>query len=66
MGVWGFTVGLKLNWRVLEDSDGSQYYWYGNQGIWKGQIDVLSGPDGATDLLTVLKGSDRQGGSECH
>ena len=64
--MWGFTVGLKLNWRALEDYDGSQYYWDGNQGIWKGQIDVLSGPDGSTDLLTVLKGSDRQGASERH
>ena len=66
MGAWGFTVGLKLDWRVLWDSDGSQYYWDGNEGFWKGQIAVLSGPDGANDLSTVLKGPDQQGGSECH
>ena len=66
MRAWGFTVGLKLNWSVLEDSDGSQYYWDGNQGFWKGQIAVLSGPDDAKDLFTVLKGPDQQGGSECH
>ena len=65
MGEWGFPVGLKLNRRILGHSDGSQYYWDGNQGFWKGQIAVLSGPDGAKDLFTVLKGPDRQGGSEC-
>ena len=26
----------------------------------------MSGPDGAKDLLTILKGPDRQVGSECH
>ena len=62
MGAWGFTVGLKLNGSVLVDSDGSQYYWYANQGLWKSQIAVLSVPDGATDFLTILKGPDRQGG----
>ena len=51
---------------MLWDSDWSQYYWDGNQGFWKGQIAVLSGPDGAKDLLTILKGPDRQWGSECH
>ena len=50
----------------MEDSDGSQYYSDGNQGFLKGQITVVSGPDGVKDLFTVLKGSDRQGGSECH
>ena len=64
MGVWGFTVGL--NWRVLEDSDGSQYYWDGNQGFLKGQIAVLSGSDGAKVLLTVLNGLDCHGRSEFH
>ena len=59
MGVWGFPVGFKLNLRVLGDSDGSHYYWDGNHGFWKRQIAVLSGPDGAKDLLTVLKGPDR-------
>ena len=66
MGVWGFPVGLKLNWRFLGDSDGSQYDWYGNQGFWKSQIAGLSGPDGAKGLLAVFKGSDQQGGSEFH
>ena len=47
MGVWGFPVGLKLNWRFLGDSDGSQYDGYGNQGFWKNQTAVLSGSDGA-------------------
>ena len=53
-----------LNWTegFWGDSDGSRN---GNQGFWKGQISVLSGPDDAKDLLTVLKGSDQQGGSEC-
>ena len=58
MGVWDFPVGLKLNWSVLEDSYGSQYYLDGNQGFWNGQIAVLSGPDGAKDLFTVLKDPD--------
>ena len=65
MGVWGFPVGLTLNWRVPGDSLGSQYYWDGNQGFWKGQIAVLNGPYVAKDLFTVLKVLDRQGGSEC-
>ena len=65
MGVWVFTVGFKLNWRIVGDSDGSQYYWDGNQVFWKGQNAAVGGPDGATDLLTILKGPDRQGGSEC-
>ena len=29
-------------------------------------VECRTGPDGAKDLLTVLKGPDRQGGSECH
>ena len=45
---------------------GSRYYWDGNQVFWKGQIAVLSGPDGEKDLLTVLKSPDPQGGSESH
>ena len=66
MGVWGFPVCLTFNWRLLWYSDGSQYDWYyNNQGFWKSKIAVLSGPDGAKDLLTILKGSDWQGGSEC-
>ena len=39
-------MGLKFNCRVLDDS-----YWDGNQGFLKGQIAVLSGPDGAKELL---------------
>ena len=66
MGAWGFPVGLKLNWRVLGDSDGSQHYSNGNQVFWKSQMAVLSGPDGAKGLLAVFKGSDQQGGSEFH
>ena len=50
---------------MLWDSDGSQYNWDGNHGFWKRQIAVLSGPDGAKDLLTILKGPDCQWGSEC-
>ena len=61
MGVWRFPVGLKFNWRVLWDSERYQYYWK----VLKSQIAVFSGPEGATDLFTVLKGPDQQGGSEC-
>ena len=31
----------------------------------KGSKKVLSCPDGAKDLFTILKGCDRQEGSEC-
>ena len=65
MGCEGSHWVFFFNWRVLRHSDGSQYYWDGNQGFWKGQIVVLGGPDGGIDLFTVLKGPDRQGGSEC-
>ena len=45
MGVQGFPGDFKLNWNFLGDSDGSQCYWDGTQGFWKGQIEALSGPD---------------------
>ena len=61
--VWGFTVGFRLNWTVLVELNGFKYFWDGYQGFWKGQIVVLSGPDGAKDLFTVVKDPDRQGGS---
>ena len=51
---------------MLWDSDGCQYYLISNHGSRKRQIAVLSGTDGAKHLLTVLKGPDRHGGSECH
>ena len=47
-------------------SDGSQYTGDSNHGLWRDKISVLSCPDGANDLLTILKGPDRQVGSECH